>query len=142
MSQEKSYLKIPIGYTRVDDKPLENNTLFSSYDAALDYCQNNPTAYNGQIITVVSGERPKIYVITKSQTLGSILGDISSSSDQYKLNFKDVDHLVINHNMDYFPGVVVTTSKGDEIECLVEYITNNQIKLSWNGLLTGNVYLT
>ena len=140
MSQEKSYLKIPSGYTRVDDKPLENNTLFSSYDAALDYCQNNKTAYNGQIITVLGGERPKIYVVNKS-SLGNILGDISSSSDQYKLSFKDVDHLIINHNMDYFPGVVVTTEKGDEVECLVEYITNNQIKLSWNGLLTGNIYL-
>ena len=45
---------MPLNMRRSNPDPLDNSSVWSSYAEALEYAQNNPVAYVGQIITVVN----------------------------------------------------------------------------------------
>ena len=68
----KQYKTLPFGYRRVDNLPLEENTVFASLDAANTYATTNPTAYAGQWLAVVSEGDSKFYIIKPDMSLKEI----------------------------------------------------------------------
>lgn len=55
--------------------------------------------------------------------------------------FVNVSELVINHGLNKFPDVSVVDQDGNECYISVDYISISQIRIYWNGLLTGKVFL-
>lgn len=66
---EKMYKTLPFGYKRVDNLPLEADSLFDSYEAAAEYAATNPTAYAGRQIAVVTEEESALYIIKPDMSL-------------------------------------------------------------------------
>lgn len=52
-----THVGVPFNYTRGNPIPLDNTSIYSSFEAAQTYASTNPVAYVGQIITVVEGEQ-------------------------------------------------------------------------------------
>ena len=48
----EKYKKTLIGFERTDNQPLEKNVVFATSAELTTYLQNDPTKYNGQIVTV------------------------------------------------------------------------------------------
>lgn len=65
----KMYISTVTGIRRTDNQPFEHNTLFSSTTAAENYARLNKTAYPGQILSVLSGDRMRVMVIQPDMTL-------------------------------------------------------------------------
>lgn len=142
MEQIKKYHTLPIGYVRTDDKPLEDYTLFTSMALAEDYVRNNPIAYAGQIITILNGDNPKLYLISGSRKLNNLnLKEFSNRVDQYKQEFENCNEIAVLHNLGYRPGVIVLDQDGFEVETLLEYPTENQVNVRWNNIISGICYL-
>lgn len=45
---------MPLNMRRANPDPLDNSSVWSSYEAALEYAKNDPVAYVGQLVTVVT----------------------------------------------------------------------------------------
>lgn len=45
---------MPLNMRRANPDPLDNSSVWSSYDLALEYAKNDPVAYVGQLVTVVT----------------------------------------------------------------------------------------
>lgn len=75
---DKLYNSLPFGFGRLDNLPLEKNTLFDSYEAALNYATTDTTAYAGQSIAVVDVEEGTTtrYTIQQDKTLKKDGGEI------------------------------------------------------------------
>ena len=65
----KMYISTVTGIRRTDNQPFEQNTLFQSKTAAENYARLNKTAYPGQILSVLSGDRMRVMVIQPDMTL-------------------------------------------------------------------------
>lgn len=65
----KMYISTVTGIRRTDNQPFEHNTLFSSTTAAENYARLNKTAYPGQILSVLSGDRMRAMVIQPDMSL-------------------------------------------------------------------------
>ena len=67
------------------------------------------------------------------------LGGVGSGDTQvYPLSDSP---MVIEHKRDMFPCVTVVDADNHEVGVLVEHIDKNSIKVSWNGQITGYVYV-
>lgn len=55
----------------------------------------------------------------------------------------DIDNnpMVISHGLDKFPSVTIISSNNEEVECVVRYESKDIVSISWNGELTGKIYL-
>ena len=136
----KSYKTIPIGYQRVDNKPLESNTLFKTFLDAENYALKNPTAYEGQIISVL--DPIGVYIIQKDLSLISV----SDNSLKTRTLVIEVSNpatpMTIVHDFGRNPTVIVVDDlSGKMVTCSVIYPNLNQVKLSWKGDFTGQIYL-
>lgn len=62
---DKSFAKMefPLGMKRQDAFPLDDSSVFYSMSEAQTYAQSNPTAYVGQVISVVVDGTATIYQI-------------------------------------------------------------------------------
>jgi hypothetical protein len=48
---------------------------------------------------------------------------------------------IVNHNLDKFPSVTIIDSGGNEVEGCINYISINQVELTFTVPFTGDVYL-
>ena len=86
---DKSFSKMefPLGMKRQDAFPLDDSSVFYSMTEAQTYAQTNPTAYVGQIISVVADGVSTIYQIKNTagdlEALGTgdLEGDVGSIVD-------------------------------------------------------------
>ena len=82
-----SKMEFPLGMKRQDAFPLDDSSVFYSMTEAQTYAQTNPTAYVGQIISVVADGVSTIYQIKKTagelEALGTgdLEGDVGSIVD-------------------------------------------------------------
>ena len=82
-----SKMEFPLGMKRQDAFPLDDSSVFYSMTEAQTYAQTNPTAYVGQIISVVADGVSTIYRIRNSagdlEALGTgdLEGDVGSIVD-------------------------------------------------------------
>lgn len=129
----KGYVTIPVGYKRVDGEPLELNTVFSTIESAVEYATSDPTAYVGQIISVVT-DKADVYAIQTDKSLKRI--------SQLQISVAIAQSpMTIEHNLGILPNVIVVNEEGDEVECMVTHIDENKLKISWNGEMKGRIYL-
>lgn len=89
----KSFVSLPVGYYRVDAEPLEKNTKFASFAEANAYATTDPTAYAGQVLSVLQDGVYSLYMI---QETGGVkrLEPYSSgggSSEQVQANWDETD---------------------------------------------------
>jgi hypothetical protein len=141
---QKIYNTVLTGYKRVDDKPLEANTLFSSVEDASAYAKNDPTAYPGQIISVSNSRGSQIYIITPSYDLQENTKEIvpvDRLKEQVVVRFTNANMVHIDHDLGYRPSVVMTDDYGDSLAPAVRYPSINSVEVSWNGYMTGYIYL-
>lgn len=129
----KGYVTIPVGYKRVDGEPLELNTVFSTLELASEYATSDPTAYAGQLISVL-GDVVKLYIIQEDKSL------LLVGTYQLVLDIT-TNPMIIKHGMKHLPSVTVLDSDGKVCECQITYIGATQVQVSWNGELTGKIYL-
>ena len=79
------YVSMPIGFTRLDSAPLENNTVFHTEDGtsgvtlAQQYATSNPTAYPGQLITAQALDNTwAVYLIQNTKLLVKLMDYVDS----------------------------------------------------------------
>lgn len=73
--------QLPKGYTRIDQFPLDDTSVFSSV-AELDAYRVSPTAYAGQLCTVVEGGVSTAYTINADFSVTKIAtGNTASGID-------------------------------------------------------------
>ena len=84
---DKSFAKMefPLGMKRQDAFPLDDSSVFYSLEDAQAYAQSNPTAYVGQILSVVVNGESTAYQIKNAagdlDPLGT--GDMDEDLDAY-----------------------------------------------------------
>ena len=84
---DKSFTKMefPLGMKRQDAFPLDDSSVFYSLEDAQTYAQSNPTAYVGQILSVVLDGESTAYQIKNAagdlDPLGT--GDMDEDLDAY-----------------------------------------------------------
>lgn len=84
---DKSFAKMefPLGMKRQDAFPLDDSSVFYSLEDAQTYAQSNPTAYVGQILSVVLDGESTAYQIKNAagdlDPLGT--GDMDEDLDAY-----------------------------------------------------------
>ena len=84
---DKSFAKMefPLGMKRQDAFPLDDSSVFYSLEDAQAYAQSNPTAYVGQILSVVVNGESTAYQIKNAagdlDPLGT--GDMDENLDAY-----------------------------------------------------------
>lgn len=66
-------------YSRGEPIPLDETSVFESYELAETYAKTDPTAYAGQIITAMSGTMYKTYVLQTDATGGFKLAEASAN---------------------------------------------------------------
>ncbi len=49
--------------------------------------------------------------------------------------------MVISHGLNRFPSVTVISSDKEKVECVVRYESKDVVSVSWNGELSGMIYL-
>lgn len=141
---QKIYNTVLTGYKRVDDKPLEANTLFSSVEDASAYAKNDPTAYPGQIISVSNSRGSQIYIITPSYDIQENTKEIvpvDRLKDQVVVRFVNAHMVHIDHELGYRPSVLMTDDYGESLTPAVRYPSINAVDVSWNGDMSGYIYL-
>ena len=72
-------LDIPIGFRRLNSFPLDSSSVFQALTGLEDYALNNPTAYSGQICSVLENET--VYIIQNDKTVKEILHGYATSGD-------------------------------------------------------------
>lgn len=81
------FMEFPMAFSRQDSFPLDKTSVYGSLAAAQTYAQTNPTAYVGQIISVVADGVSTIYQIKNTagdlEALGTgdLEGDVGSIVD-------------------------------------------------------------
>ena len=65
----KDFVTLPIGYKRVDNQPLMSDQVFTELSLAQKFAKDDPTAYVGQILSVVTNEGSTVYFIDSNKTL-------------------------------------------------------------------------
>ena len=76
MADIAKYIDQPLGYTRMDKHPLENNTVFanedgkSGYARAVEYAKNHATSYPGQTLAAEHDDGTwDLYIVQASKNL-------------------------------------------------------------------------
>jgi hypothetical protein len=129
----KGYNAIPVGFRRVDNQPLEANTVFSQYEDAANYAANDPTAYMGQLISVVA-DLVYIYYIDENRQL-QVLKSTPKRLEPVESPY------TINHNLGGYPAVKMIDNQGKLVMADIRYLSESRIELRWNGSFVGFVYL-
>jgi len=75
----KGYVTIPVGYKRVDNLPILSDQLFNSKSDANTYVKSDPTAYVGQIFSVIDAGTITAYIVTAVGPNGT-MKEIGSTS--------------------------------------------------------------
>jgi len=79
MSNNTNGLDIPIGFRRLNSFPLDSSFVFQTVTGLQDYALNNPTAYSGQLCSVVENE--KVYIIKNDKTIRELVYGYATSGD-------------------------------------------------------------
>lgn len=64
-------------YSRGEPIPLDESSVFETYELAETYASTNPTAYAGQLVTALSGTKYKTYVLQTNEEGGFTLSEAS-----------------------------------------------------------------
>lgn len=77
---DKDGLGFPLNFRRGNPNPLDNSSLWGTLAAAQTYAQSDPTAYVGQILTVLNADTDSatVYVIEKEDGTLKHLGNVES----------------------------------------------------------------
>lgn len=75
---------LPLNIRRGNPNPLDNSAVWASLDAAKNYAKTDPTAYVGQIISVVDNENSVVDVYKINDTAGNLVlvGTVTLGDDQ------------------------------------------------------------
>lgn len=122
-------------FDRVLAQPLETNSVFTSYDNALEYAKNNKTSYAGQILRVVKTDNTEVYVINRDKSItlvGSYYGVYEVTSSP----------MTIVHNLRRCPSVIFVGEDGEIYEVNVTYPNVMTTVITWNNKdIKGKIYL-
>lgn len=69
---EKDGLGFPLNFRRGNPNPLDNSSVWASYEAALNYAQTDPTAYVGQILSVVDNQNGVVTIYSIQDEAGNL----------------------------------------------------------------------
>jgi hypothetical protein len=93
--------EIPLlkGYLRLGNFPLDKTSVFLSTSDLLDYALTNPSAYNGQLVSLIdpNTEQVKVYKVQKSEDKSSLeavelLGNVELILDDLSTRVTDLEH--------------------------------------------------
>ena len=89
----KSFVSLPVGYYRVDAEPLEKNTKFASFAEANAYATTDPTAYAGQVLSVLQDGVYSLYMIQETDGVKRLepYSSGGGSSEQVQANWDETD---------------------------------------------------
>lgn len=75
---------LPLNIRRGNPNPLDNSAVWASLDAAKNYAKTDPTAYVGQIISVVDNEKSVVDVYKINDAAGNLVlvGTVTLGDDQ------------------------------------------------------------
>lgn len=79
IKQNGGYNALPISYKRGNPIPLDQSSVWYDYDLMADYAQNNPTAYVGQVLSLVdvnNETKAKLYIITDLNGTLTLIGSV------------------------------------------------------------------
>ena len=81
---DKDGLGFPLNFRRGNPNPLDNSSVWKSFVDAQNYAQNDPTAYVGQILSVVDNENAVVDVYKINDTAGNLIlvGTVTLGDDQ------------------------------------------------------------
>ena len=99
---DKSFAKMefPLGMKRQDAFPLDDSSVFYSMSEAQTYAQSNPTAYVGQVISVVVDGTATIYQIKNAagdlEALGTgdLEGDVASIINAKTASTENINEMI------------------------------------------------
>lgn len=65
------------------------------------------------------------------------------ANDMLKSHLVEIDNnpMIISHGLNRFPSVTVISSDKEKVECVVRYESKDVVSVSWNGELSGMIYL-
>ena len=94
---DKDGLGFPLNFRRGNPNPLDNSSVWKSFVDAQNYAQNDPTAYVGQILSVVDNENAvvDVYKINDAQVYvgktdnSDALASILAEKDFYAIGCLD-----------------------------------------------------
>ena len=74
---EKDGLGFPLNFRRGNPNPLDNSSVWASYEAASNYAKTDPTAYVGQILSVVDNQNGVVTIYSIQDEAGKLekIGD-------------------------------------------------------------------
>jgi hypothetical protein len=140
------------GFLRLDDFPLDESSIFSTYASAETYAKENATAYAGQIIAVVTEVKVDLYLITYPFTenyQGNFeLTEVGSAGGIESVNgITPVDNVVTIYGTDIKISVEDATTIATSLSRL-EGITANETTITSTKTIsapkisiTGNINL-
>ena len=95
-----SFMEFPLSMTRQGAFPLDKSSVFASMNDAQTYAQTNPTAYVGQVISVVENGTSTIYQIKDAAgTLepmgtGDLDGDVESIISANTASTENINEMI------------------------------------------------
>ena len=94
------FMEFPMAFSRQDSFPLDKTSVYGSLEAAQTYAQTNPTAYVGQVISVVENGTSTIYQIKDAAgTLepmgtGDLDGDVESIISANTASTENINEMI------------------------------------------------
>lgn len=111
---DKDGLGFPLNFRRGNPNPLDNSSVWKSFVDAQNYAQNDPTAYVGQILSVVDNEHAVVDVYKINDTAGNLVlvGTATLGDDQSIVKNEDDTLSLYDFGKKYYKFVA---AEGDVI---------------------------
>lgn len=123
MSEDNSlFIDIATQFYRNNAIPLDSTEIFDSLKSAIDYAENNGTAYVGQIITVVESNSISAFQITSEKKLDLILTEtnIRSKFSEISTNFGIIENLITDLSNETSVDIYTINNKIKELSGIVD----------------------
>lgn len=97
-----THIGVPFNYTRGNPVPIDNSSVWTTKEAAEQYASTNPTAYVGQILTVVDKDSGAVSQWQIADTTGKLESLTSKQNAYVRLHkIKDYLYTADYDNVDY-----------------------------------------
>ena len=127
---------LPLNIRRGNPNPLDNSAVWASLDAAKNYAKNDPTAYVGQIISVVDNANSVVDVYKINDTAGNLVlvGTVTLGDDQSIVKNDDDTLSLYDFGKKYYKFVAATEDVAAHYEAVEGWKDGLEPKVS-NGVL-------
>ena len=114
LTQKPNNLTIyPNSFERQEATPLDANSLFFSFESAQEYAVNNPVAYVGQLIVVITADKVTPYIISTENGQLQELG-AKVNSDTGTKTFTSLDEITSEVLATLEQGQIITVVNENE----------------------------